>query len=90
MIAFRDGAAGRRAAIAGTRLDVWQVIDTLRASANSIAETAAYFQIPAPWAQAAVRYYAAYPDEVEAFAERVKAGAERERELWERQQAVLG
>jgi hypothetical protein len=35
LITFRDGAAGRRAAIAGTRLDVWQVIDTLRASSSS-------------------------------------------------------
>ena len=90
LIVFRDGAAGRRAAILGTRLDVWQVIDTLRASSNSVAEAAAYFEIPEPWVQAAVRYYAAYPDEVERFAERVKAVAEREHELWQRQQAVFG
>ncbi len=90
LIAFRDGAAGRRAAILGSRLDVWQVIDTLRASSNSVAETAAYFEIPEAWVQAAVRYYAAYPDEVERFAERVKAAAGREHELWQRQQAVLG
>jgi uncharacterized protein (DUF433 family) len=87
---FRDGTAGRRAAIVGTRLDVWQVIDTLRASANSIAETAAYLDVPERWVQAALRYYAAYPDEVDRFAERINASAERERELWERQQAVLG
>ena len=73
----------------GTRLDVWQVIDTLRASSNSVAETAAYLEIPEPWVQAAVRYYAAHTDEVEWFAERVKAAAEREQELWRRQQAVL-
>jgi uncharacterized protein (DUF433 family) len=90
LIVFRDGAAGRRTAILGTRLDVWQVVDTLRASSNSIADTAAYFAIPEPWVQAAVRYYAAYPDEVDRFAERVKAAAEREHELWQRQQAVLG
>jgi hypothetical protein len=40
--------------------------------------------------QAAVRYYAAHPDEVERFAERVKAAAEREQKVWRRQQAVLG
>lgn len=90
LIVFRDGAAGRRAAILGTRLDVWQVIETLRASSNSVAETAAYFEVPEPWVQAAVRYFAAYPDEVERFAERVKAAAEREHELWQRHQAVLG
>jgi uncharacterized protein (DUF433 family) len=90
LIVFRDGAAGRRAAILGTRLDVWQVIDTLRLSSNSVDETAAYFEIPAAWVQAAVRYYAAYPDDVERFAERVQATAEREHDLWQRQQAVLG
>jgi uncharacterized protein (DUF433 family) len=90
LIAFRDGAAGRRAALVGTRLDVSQVIDTLRASENSVAETAAYLAIPETWVQAAVRYYAAHPGEVERFAERVKAAAEREQELWVRQQAVLG
>ncbi len=89
LIGFRDGAAGRRAAILGTRLDVWQVVATLRASSNSVAETAAYFQIPESWVQAAVRYYASYPDEVERFAERVTAAAEREQELWRRQQALL-
>jgi uncharacterized protein (DUF433 family) len=90
LIVFRDGAAGRRAAILGTRLDVWQVIDTLRLSSNSVDETAAYFEIPAAWVRAAVRYYAAYPDDVERFAERVQATAEREHDLWQRQQAVLG
>jgi hypothetical protein len=66
------------------------VIDTLRLSSNSVDETAAYFEIPAAWVQAAVRYYAAYPDDVERFAERVQATAEREHDLWQRQQAVLG
>jgi uncharacterized protein (DUF433 family) len=90
LVVFRDGAAGRRAAILGTRLDVWQVIVTLRASSNSVPETAAYFEIPEAWVQAAVRYYAAYTDEVTRFAERVGLAAEREHELWQRQQAVLG
>lgn len=90
LMVFRDGAAGRRAAIVGTRLDVWQVIDTLRASSNSVAETATYFEIPEAWVQAAVRYYAAYPQEVERFAERVRAASEREHELSQRQQALLG
>jgi len=89
LITFRDGAGGRRATIVGTRLDVWQVIDTVRASDNSTSEAAAYLDVPETWVQAAVRYYAAYAAEVDEFAVRVKATAERERELWERQQAVL-
>jgi uncharacterized protein (DUF433 family) len=90
LIAFRQGAAGRRASIAGTRLDVWQVIDTLRASSNSVAETAAYLDISESCVRAAVRYYAAFTDEVELFRERVNAAAQREQDLWHRQQTVLG
>ena len=89
LIAFRDGAGGRRAAVVGTRLDVWQVVETVRASDNSIAAAAAYLDVPEVGVQAAVRYYAAYGQEVDDFGARARSTAERERELWERQQAVL-
>ncbi|MEX2644901.1 MAG: hypothetical protein WD249_01435 [Gaiellaceae bacterium] len=89
LIGFRDGAGGRRAALAGTRLDVWQVIETLRSSDNSAAETAAYLEIPEAWVRAAARYYGAYGEEVDEFAERARAIAEREEELWRGEQAVL-
>jgi uncharacterized protein (DUF433 family) len=89
LIRFRDGAAGRRAGLAGTRLDVWQVIETLRNSGNSVEETADYFSVPETWVRACVRYYGAYPDEVNAFAERARTTAAREEELWRGEQAVL-
>jgi uncharacterized protein (DUF433 family) len=89
LIAFRDGPAGRRAAIAGTRLDVWLVIDTLRTCDNDPAEAAAYFEIPEAWVRAAARYYGAHEEEVRAFAERAHALAAREEELWRGEQAVL-
>lgn len=89
LIVFRDGAAGRRAAIAGTRLDVWQLIDTLRACDNDQAEAAAYLEIPETWVRAAARYYGAYQDEVDTFAERAHTLADREEELWRGEQAVL-
>ena len=44
LIAFREGEAGRRPAIVGTRLDVAQVITTLRAEDGDVAATAEYFQ----------------------------------------------
>ena len=89
LIGFRGGAGGRRAALVGTRLDVWQVIETLRNSGNSASETADYLGIPEPWVRAAARYYGAYGDEVDGFAERARAIAEREEELWRGEQAVL-
>jgi uncharacterized protein (DUF433 family) len=89
LITFRDGAAGRRPALVGTRLDVLQVIDTLRASDNSVADAAAYLELPESYVRACVRYYAAYTDEVDAWRERVAEIAAREEEAWKREQAVL-
>jgi uncharacterized protein (DUF433 family) len=89
LIVFRDGAAGRRAALAGTRLDVWQVIETVRHSDNSTHEAAEYLAIPEPWVTACVRYYADYTDEVDEWTERLHAIAEREEDAWRRTQAVL-
>lgn len=89
LVVFREGAAGRRPALAGTRLDVAQVIDTLRASENSVAETAEYLEVPEPYVRAAVRYYADFQDEVDAWRERAQAIAQREEEAWRREQSVL-
>lgn len=89
LIVFRDGAAGRRAALAGTRLDVWQVVETVRRSSRSTDEAAAYLSIPEAWVRACVRYYADYPREIDEWAERMHAIAEREEEAWRREQAVL-
>lgn len=86
---FRDGGSGRRPAVLGTRLDVAQIIETLRQNANSIEETAEYLDIPAEQVETAVRYYAAYRDEVDEWIAQSRAIAERERELWRRQQEAL-
>jgi uncharacterized protein (DUF433 family) len=89
LITFREGPAGRRAALVGTRLDVSQVIDTLRESENSIAAAAEYFGLPEPYVQAAVRYYAEFRDEVDEWRERMHEIADREEDAWRREQAVL-
>jgi uncharacterized protein (DUF433 family) len=89
LIVFREGEAGRRAALAGTRLDVSQVIDTLRESDNSVGATAEYLAIPEQHVRAAVRYYADFRDEVDEWRERMRVIAEREEEAWRREQAVL-
>jgi uncharacterized protein (DUF433 family) len=89
LITFREGAAGRRAALAGTRLDVAQVIDTLRNSENSVDATAEYLEIPEQYVRAAVRYYADFRDEVDQWRDRILAIAEREEDAWRREQSVL-
>ena len=89
LIVFRDGGAGRRPALAGTRVDVAQVIETLRNSDNPIDETAEYLALPEAYVRAAVKYYADYKDEIDEWRERMRLIAEREEEAWKREQAVL-
>lgn len=94
LIDFRDGAAGRRATLAGSRLTVAQIIDTLQATegaseAERVSDTAEYLDIPVSYVRGAVRYYASFKDEVDAWRERTADAAEREHEAWQREQAVF-
>lgn len=88
-ISFREGALGRRAILGGTRLDVWQVIETVRNSGNSIQDAAEYLGLPASRVQAAVDYYAAYRHEVDDITEREHAVAERAEATWRAGQELL-
>jgi uncharacterized protein (DUF433 family) len=78
LIYFRDAAAGRRPALLGTRLDVWQVIDTVREHDGSVAQAADYLSQPEIKIRAAVRYYADHRDEIDAWAQREREFALRE------------
>lgn len=89
LIDFWDSAAGRRAMVLGTRLEVGQVIDTWLLSDKSVAETAEYFEIPPAKIQAAVSYYAEFQEEVDEWRERKQEFADREHEAWLKEQALL-
>jgi uncharacterized protein (DUF433 family) len=65
-IAFADGPAGRRATIAGTGPDVWEVIATWKAVGENLSALAEEY----PWLaesrlRAGLRYYAIYPREID-------------------------
>jgi uncharacterized protein (DUF433 family) len=77
-IVFVSGAAGRRPRLAGTRLDIGQVIETLQSELNSIQAAAAYFGIPESQVWTAARYYAEHRDEVDSWNERMRAISDRE------------
>jgi len=90
-IVFTDGAQGeRRATLAGSRLDVWMVVETIRANGNSVEAAAGYHGVPRAWIDAAARYYAAFPDEIDAEIGRSRAFAEREIRLATEQRRLLG
>ena len=90
LVYFREGASGlRRPALVGTRLYVWQVVDTLRAS-EDVTDAASYLGLTEAQARAAGAYYADFGGEVDADATEERQFAECERERWERAQQLLG
>lgn len=90
LICFREGEAGRRPAVVGSRLAVADIVTTVRQNENSATEAAEYLELPVEHVEAALRYYADYKDEVDAWIERSSRAAERERERWRRQREALG
>jgi uncharacterized protein (DUF433 family) len=87
---FADGPAGRRAVVLGSGLDVWEVVDTVKQNRGSVDAAARYLELPASVVRSAVRYYAAFPDEIDDLLARRDAIAERERMTAERERAILG
>lgn len=90
LIYFREGEAGRRAAVVGSRLSVADIITTVRQNDNSVADAADYLELPVEHVEAALRYYVDYKEEIDAWIERARVAAERERERSRRRQEALG
>lgn len=91
-ILFRSGPAGRRAALVSGP-DVWEVISTLKSGSDrgddAVRETATYLNLPERLVRIAVRYYAAFTDEIEALIRSNEEEAEAAEAAWRREQALL-
>ncbi|WP_239166685.1 hypothetical protein [Actinoplanes italicus] len=94
---FRPGPTGRRAALAGGP-DVWEVItalDDIRnedpqiSEADLLEELGTVTGLTTTQIGIAVRYYAAYPDEIDERIALNRDVADREEKLWEAQQSLL-
>ncbi len=92
-IVFRDGPAGRRAALAGGP-DVWELIETLKGTGRrgerAVEATAEWGNITPAQVRLAVRYYADFRDEIDERIRFNRQEAERYRAAWERAQEALG
>jgi len=88
LIVFRDGRGGRRASLAGTRLDVAQVVETAKGS-DSPRDAAEYLGIPMTHLEACIDYYLEYRDEIDARIEQMHALAEGQEEAWRQRQKVF-
>lgn len=65
LIRFADGPTGRRAALVGRGLDVWEVVATVRDNDDDSREAAAYLDLPDGLVDAAVAYYGEFADEID-------------------------
>lgn len=86
---FVDGPAGRRAALVGTGLDVWEVIAVVRDNDSDVAAGAKYMERPVHLVQTAVNYYAAYRDEIDEWIEANEREAAEGYAAWLAGQQVL-
>jgi uncharacterized protein (DUF433 family) len=83
LVRFADGPSGRRAALVGRGLDVWEVIATVRENDNDPQKAAAYLEIAPVLVQAAIAYYGEYRDEIDAEIALNRAEWERGYAAWE-------
>jgi len=96
-IVFRPGPTGRRAALAAGP-DVWEVIGALHAIREEtpnlhddglFEELTAVTGLAREQVRTALRYYAAYPDEVDERFTANREAAEREERLWLAERRLL-
>src|SRR5712691_10289111 len=65
-IVFADSPAGRRARLAGTGLDIWEIIASYKSLGRNFARLRrAYHWLTESQLRAVLGYYAAYPEEIE-------------------------
>ncbi|HYN63843.1 MAG TPA: hypothetical protein VES36_04500, partial [Candidatus Limnocylindrales bacterium] len=67
-----------------------EVVATVKQSRGSVAASAGYLELPAAQVRAAVRYYVAFPAEVDELLARQEAAAATEQEAARREGAILG
>jgi uncharacterized protein (DUF433 family) len=65
-IVFRAGPSGRRATVAGTGIDVWEIIATYHAVGRAERRLRkSYHWLTEPQLRAALTYYRLYPDDID-------------------------
>jgi uncharacterized protein (DUF433 family) len=90
LVRFVDGPSGRRAALVGSGLDVWEVIATVRENDNDFEGAAAFLVLTPGLVQAAVAYYGSYQEEIDGEIAFNQAEWERGYAAWEAGERALG
>lgn len=89
-IRFVDGALGRRPALIGSGLDVWEVVKVFHDNDDSIADAAAYLEIEPRIVEIAIRYYGSNCEEIDDWIARVHEISELEEAKWRAAQEAIG
>jgi hypothetical protein len=87
---FVDGPMGRRPALMGSGLDVWEDIKVVKDSGGSAAEAAAYLEVEPRLIDTALRYYGSNRDEIDDWITRVHELSELEENRWRAAQEAIG
>ena len=96
-VIFRDGPTGRRAVLIGGP-DVREVIRAVKSaraaepdldSDEIVALVSTNTGVPGRLAETAIRYWAAFPDEIDSWIEEVESFEEQALLAWERRQVLL-
>lgn len=87
-VGFRDGATGRRPSLLGRRVDVHQVVQSVRAARGSVEEVAADLDVPAGAVRSAMEYYADHRAEIDRRIELDSEQAGEAERRWRASQAA--
>ncbi|HET9677520.1 MAG TPA: hypothetical protein VFP21_08470 [Solirubrobacterales bacterium] len=91
-VIFRGGPTGRRAALAGGP-DIWELIVTLRSGKargeEAISAAAELLDLTDSQVRTAVRYYSAFPEEIDRRIALNTEDADEAEAAWKREQAAL-
>lgn len=89
-VAFIDSPFGRLAVLAAHRgLAVWEVVATFLVNQRSIPATAQLLAVPEADVRTALRYYAAYREEIDAEIRANEEAADEHEAAWRREQEAL-
>ncbi len=89
-IHFIDGPMGRRAALMGSGLDVWEVVKVVRDNDGSAAQAAAYLEVEPRLIDTALRYYGSNRQEIDSWIARIDELSELEETRWRAAQEAIG
>lgn len=85
-IHFVEAPMGRRPAVMGCGLDVWEIVKVVRDNEDSVEDAAAYLEVDPELVHSALRYYGSNRREIDDWIRRVEEFNRREHEKWLRAQ----